>query len=375
MSEADSAPRRRPPTIDLTAQEVESGQAESASKPAVEATADSSSGTSAGRRGGNLSGHAIRYAVGAIAGAAAAAVVMAVLWISGALPLREAATVSTAAPPAADVALDGRMNAAEAQTKTLSDALAALTHRVDDAKGTAQTALMQAKAAASAAEAARDAAQTNIQRSDIDALNSRLAALEHVVKSLSADLAQRSSNSTADDRVTRATVTAEVLRAAVERGAPYEAELAAAKALGADAAAVAALEPFAGGGVPSAAVLGRELLALLPAMQQAAEPKPLDNSFLGRLESHAQKLVRITPIDTSAPRASDDHSSALAHLGADAERGDIAAALANIGNLPDATRVLADGWVKKAQAREAALAASRRIAADALASLAKPVSQ
>ena len=40
----------------------------------------------------------------------------------------------------------------------------------------------------------------------------------------------------------------------------------------------------------------------------------------------------------------------------------------------EAARSLADGWVKKAEARDAALAASRRIAADALAALSKPVS-
>ena len=62
-------------------------------------------------------------------------------------------------------------------------------------------------------------------------------------------------------------------------------------------------------------------------------------------------------------------------IGADAAHGDLPAALTDIGRLPEAARSLADGWVKKAEARDAALAASRRIAADALAVLSKPVSQ
>ena len=201
----------------------------------------------------------------------------------------------------------------------------------------------------------------------------RIAALEGVVKSLTADVAQRTSS--ADDRATRATVAAEALRAAVERGAGFKAELAAVKLLGGDQAATAALEPFAADGVPSAAALGRELTALLPAMQRTLEPPSSGGSFLGRLENHARNLVHVTPIDGTAAPAGDNPASAIARIGADAAHGDLPAALADIGRLPEAARSLADGWVKKAEARDAALAASRRIAADALAALSKPVSQ
>ena len=206
-------------------------------------------------------------------------------------------------------------------------------------------------------------------------LTGRIATLEGAVKSLSADVAQRTSSSNADDRATRMTVAAEALRATVERGAPYQAELGAVTALGAEQNATAALQPFAAQGVPSAAELGRELVALTPALYRATEAEPNNNSFLARLESHAQKLVRITPIGTAAAPAGDDPASVIARINAAAARGDSAAALADIAKLPDVARALADGWVKKAQAREAAIAASQRIAADALAALSKPVSQ
>jgi len=55
--------------------------------------------------------------------------------------------------------------------------------------------------------------------------------------------------------------------------------------------------------------------------------------------------------------------------------GDIAGALADIARLPPEPRGLAADWVKKAQAREAAVAASRRIAAAAAAALGKPAQQ
>ena len=70
------------------------------------------------------------------------------------------------------------------------------------------------------------------------------------------------------------------------------------------------------------------------------------NSFLGRLEANAQQLVRITPVD--AP-AGNDPSAVIARMNVDAERGDIAAALSDAAQLPDAAKPLAADWVKKAQ--------------------------
>jgi hypothetical protein len=176
----------------------------------------------------------------------------------------------------------------------------------------------------------------------------------------------------ADDRAARTTVAAEALRAAVERGVPYQAELAAVKSLGVEDSALAPLEPFAADGIPSVAVLARELTALTPALVRASGAAPSEDSFLGRLQANAQKLVRVTPVD--APPG-DDSGAIIARIDVDARRSDIAAALAEIARLPDAARSLASAWVKKAEAREAAIAASRRIAADALAALGKPPQQ
>ena len=269
--------------------------------------------------------------------------------------------------PQPDPALLSRLAAAEAATKSLSDSLAALTRRVDDVATTAQTALAQAKNASTAADAAKSAAQTGVARSDIDALAGRIAPLESTVKTLADDI--KHETATADDRAARLTIAAEALRATVERGTPYQAELAAAKSLGADPSATAPLEVFAASGVPAAAVLGRELAGLVPALQQAAEPAASNSSFLSRLESNAQHLVRITPVD--APPG-DDPASVVTRINVDAAHADIAAALADIAKLPDAAKPLAAAWVEKAQARNAAIAASRKLADDALAALSKP---
>jgi hypothetical protein len=401
-SEPDSTPRRRPPTIDLTATEVDAEKPAAAAEPGPGEpdNARSDTGQQTGGPAPSRPRSAINSAVGGIvAGAAGAIAVVAIgvgLWAGGYLqpsllppsssaqPPNNAAIADISArlnkiegamatrqqpapSPQPDPALVSRLAAAEAATKSLGDSLAALTRRVDDVATAAQGALAQAKSASTAADAAKNAAQAGVARSDLDALAARITALESTIKTLADDLKHQTA--TADDRAARLTIAAEALRAAVERGAPYQAELAAAKSLGADPAVTAPLEAFAASGVPGAAPLARELAGVVPALQQAAEPAASNSSFLSRLESNAQHIVRITPVD--APPG-DDPSSVVTRIGVDAARADIAAALADIAKLPDAAKPRVAAWVEKAQARNAAIAASRKLAADALVALSKP---
>jgi hypothetical protein len=400
-SEPDSTPRRRPPTIDLTATEVDAEKPAAVPEPGNSdpATADARSDTGQ-QTGEPAPGHPrspIKTAVaGIVAGAIAVVAIGAGLWFGGyvppgllpvsptAQPTNSAAIAEISArlnkiegaiatqqkpvpPPQPDPALISRLATAEAAAKSQSDSLAALTRRVDDVAAAAQNALAQAKSASTAADAAKSAAQTAVARSDLDALAARIAALESTVKTLADGLKHETAS--ADDRAARLTVAAEALSATVERGAPYQAELAAAKSLGADPSATAPLEAFAAAGVPGARPLAHELASLIPALRQAAEPASSDSSFLSRLESNAQHLVRITPVD--APPG-DDPASVVTRIDVDAAHADIAATLADIAKLPDAAKPLAAAWVEKAQARNAAIAASRKLAADALAALSKP---
>ncbi len=85
------------------------------------------------------------------------------------------------------------------------------------------------------------------------------------------------------DRPVRQALVASSLRDSVLRGAPYATELAAFKSMGGDAAAVAALEPFAAQGVPAADKLCGQLIALLPKMgRDETTAKPA--GFLERLQ-------------------------------------------------------------------------------------------
>jgi hypothetical protein len=384
-SEPEGKANRRPPTIELTATELK----DEASRPEPGSAApepDRDASSSGNRMSAFSIIRARSHVISGLIGAAAMAAIAAGLWFAGLAPTRQGAVAPAAeAPPAAtgeDVAarldkieaaiktrpeapspLATRLAAAEAQNKSLADSLAALTRRVDEIAAAAQSAQQTAAAAKSAGEG-------EARKSDLDALTNRIAALESTVKSLDDEIAQRSS--AADDHMVRLSIVAEALRAAVERDAPYQAELTAAQSLGADRGLTTQLEPFAATGLPNPSALAHELATLIPTLLHAADTSPSDATFLGRLKANAQNLVRITPID--APPGNDP-SAVIARVSSDAAHADLAAARADISALPDPVKSLAADWMKKVAAREAALAASRQIAAAALAALGKPAGQ
>lgn len=424
MSEMDDKSGRRPPTIELQATEVvgaaeERGNADAAGGPEQESASApaGANGASSTRSGARLTSHIASALLGAVVVAGA----VAVLWFTGIIPAREAAPMTTASgaptppapmpnpapslpaspPPAAvqnsapapelaarldkieraietqrsDPALGSRIAELAAQSKALGDNVAALTRRVDDIAAASQSAGKQADSALNAAEAAKSASaaasKDQVHREDIDALARRIMAVESAVKGLAATTAPLASAG-ANDRAARLTITAEALRAAVERGAPYQAELSALQALGVDQKATTALEPFAASGVPSATASARELEELIPSLQDASEPRAGDTTFVERLKNNAQKLVRITPLN--APPGNDPQA-VLDRIRFDAAHADIGAAVSDLNALPDGAKSLAAAWSKKAASREAALAASRKIAGDALAALAQSSAQ
>jgi hypothetical protein len=427
-TDSDDKAGRRPPTIELAATEVSN-----AAEPAAATDADTGgqseqkAAASSEQPASTPSRRFTSYVASALGGAVVMAGVAAALWFADVIPSREAAPVATAAspttpapnspanpprssPPAAAGSLQSPPPSAAAQnnsatpeltarldkiertleaqrtvpaignriaelatqTKSLSDNLAALTRRVDEAAATSQSAGKQADTALNAAEAAKSASEAagkdQLRRDDIEPLAARIAALESAVKGLAAATAPLAASG-ANDRSARLTIAAEALRAAVESGAPYQNELNAVRSLGVDQNATTALEPFAASGVPSAAALARELAALVPALQDASEPQTGEATFIDRLKNNAQKLVRITPLN--AP-AGNDPQAVVDRITLDAAHADIAAARADLSALPDRAKPLAEAWSKKAATRDAALAASRKIAADALAALAQP---
>jgi len=390
--------KRAAPTIDLTATEVPPAQ-EPASPPqsdpppapGASVHANSAPSDSPPKRIGGAFGMAAL--AGAAAGVAAALLVLLGLYTAGLLPPRQSASTATTQAadnkalalltervaaleaqikklPAGDAGLADRLAAAEGAMKSLGVALTALSHRSDDIAAGASQARERADAAAKAVVELRatmqDAAKnssTAITPAELDALQKRIAALEQSAKTARDDIAKASSA----DLAARLALSAARLRDAVTSGEPFAAELAQAKALGADDEILAPLAPFAASGLPTAAALAHELNALLPAMIKKADAVAPRAGFLERLEANAGKLVRVRPIN--APPG-DDRSAVLARLEIASAKADIAAALDDLGKLDGAARAPAQGWIVKAQARQAALAAARQFAADTARALA-----
>jgi hypothetical protein len=280
------------------------------------------------------------------------------------------AAVATARPQAADPALANRISIIEGELKGLGETVAILGRRSDEIATTAREARQRADATAAAlAELAQKVARVSqgVDRSEFDALANRLAAIERSEKAVEAELAKRPPGGSSD-RSVRLALAASALQSAVERGGPFQAELATAQSLAADRKTLDPLVPFATTGLPTAASLARELAALAPALYQAAGSAPREGSFLERLQASAERLVRIRPV---ADVPGTDPAAIVARIEVRAAHADLAGALDELAKLPASARAPAEAWIKKTEARQAAVATSRQLAADALAALGK----
>jgi len=393
--------KRQAPTIDLTATEV-AGTAATETPAAADAEAEAVQAETPEMKeetraeaaadkppGANVSqGTPVPWHVFAagFAGAAFMTIALVALWFAGLVPARE--TAPNAAPagvdaasiaalnerigkiessvakfPASDATMAQRLAAADNSVKAANAALAALNKRDDELAAIAAEARARADGAEKTVAELRNSLQ-DISRNasaapsaaDVDVVQKRLAAMEQAVKNAP------------NDRAARLAVSAAALRDAVVSGAPFAAELDEVRTLGAGDQALAPLVPFAANGILQAGPLAAELRAVIPAMEKSAGAQAPKGGFLERLEANAEKLVRIRPVD--AP-VGDDPSTVLARIEIESSRANIDALLSDLGKLDAATRAPAQAWMARAQARQAAIAAARRLAADTAHALAK----
>jgi hypothetical protein len=265
--------------------------------------------------------------------------------------------------PSGDKAVAGRLVESDKTIKSLGAQIAELNKRSEDIAAKANQAGASAAIASKAVSDLRTSVQSATQQTSaadstaLNALKERVGALEQALRELREKAAKAS-----DDTDVRRALSAAVLRDAVESGAPYQAELAQAKLLGGSDEALAPLERFADSGVPTKAVLARQLGALLPKLTSATRSKETTGSIIGRLQANASRLVRIQPVDMPP---GNNPADTLARIDAAAAHADINAALAGIGKLPETARGQAAEWVTLAVARRKALAAAHDYAAKA----------
>lgn len=163
-------------------------------------------------------------------------------------------------------------------------------------------------------------------------------------------------------------VLAQGIQGALERGAPFAAEIAALQTLGVEAARLGPLAEMAAKGAPSQAVLAAEWKKLAPTLLSATAPEtPKTQNLMERLSSGAASLVTVRR-DTDPP--GDNVAGAIAAVDAAQASGDIAAMDAAFAKLPAKAQDLAKDWLALAKNRAGGVEAARALVADAIARLA-----
>jgi len=357
--------KRAPPTIDLEAMEVSGETRNAAGDAQPEGSSEMPAATAISA-----------WVVAAVSGAVAASLVICVAWILGwpavpatpAAPQVKAAAIDELAARVASVESRTGKPAASAPDPAVNSRIEALEKSVVSLRGELAAVRAQSEKLAAAVNDVKSAPRNSSSAPvDLSAINERIAQLERAIRAQVSEVAQESAKP-ADDVPLRRVVAAALLDVAVRHGDPYAAALAAAKSLADNADALKPLDGFAASGVPSGNALTRDLLTLVPKLSPLAQQNSATGAgIVDRLQAGAAKLVRIERTDT----VGNDRGAVVARATAAALHNDLAEARRELNTLAPADRAAAQAWLDKADARDAALAASRQFATEAMAALAK----
>jgi len=385
-----SRPKREPPTIELEATEVSSetksaagASSEATPEPVAEPTPEAAKASVEETPVAATPSRPVSpWIVAPVSGAVAAALVIGVGWMLG-WPAIQLAS----APPAPQLsaAIDGltaRVAGLEPKVGKPDPAAAARTDALEKTVAALRTELAATRAQgeklASAINDVKSAPRGDGTASpDLSGIDERIAKIESQMRTQGAEIAQQGSKladtkaaKPADDMALRRLVSAALLDVQVRIGEPYPATLATTKALAPNPDTLKPLDQFAEKGVPNANRLSTELLALVPKLQPAVQQNnaTTGTGIVERLQAGAAKLVKIERTDT----AGSDRGAVVARITAAALRNDFNEARRELKTLEPDDRAAAQSWLERADARDAALAASRQFATDAMAALAKP---
>ena len=252
--------------------------------------------------------------------------------------------------------------AAAARVDALEKSLAALRGELSGLRA-------QSEKLATAVNEVKSAPGESAAPPDLSAINERIAGSSAPLRAQSAEIAQENAKP-ADDVPLRRIVAAALLDVLVRTGDPYPAALAAAKSLAAE---------------PGCAEAARWVCRLGRAERRGSQPRTADAGAetvaAGAGEFHHRLRPGRSPAggrrETGPHRA---HRRGRQRSAAMWSRGSPRRRCATISTkrrrelntLAPADRAAAQAWIDKADARDAALAASRQFAAEAMTALAKP---
>lgn len=244
----------------------------------------------------------------------------------------------TASPEIAD--LSGEIDGLK---QTVAN-LAANPASTDDGALEARIAALETAAKSAAAAPSGDPA-------NVEALNQKIAELSGQVEQLRATLAQSSEQQTSDgadiakrldeaekklneprqDVAVARAIAAAALKAAIDRGGPFLAELDTFAGVAPDDPAVADLRSFAETGIPSRAELVRQVPDIATAIVEAVNQPDPNQSWSDRLMASAKSLVTVRPVGNIEGESVE---AIAARLEDKVKNGDLSGASAEWNALP-----------------------------------------
>jgi hypothetical protein len=267
------------------------------------------------------------------------------------------------------------LEAATAQQKALGEQAAAL-------KTAAAASAQELEKRIAALEAAHPASQTPVKTAPESVPDPRVAALAVEQKDLSDRLgkleaavfsakaetrvaAEQTHSAEAPAPVAARAIAALALQARVRAGERFATEISTLQAVGADAAALEPLRPYADVGVPTFAALLSLFREAAPRIDAVGRPAG-SGGAVDRLLGEVQGLVKVRKVGESpGAEAGGDASRIAAALAS----GDLDGAISAAQSLPDAPRAAATDWVKAARMRLDATKAADALAERSIAEL------
>ena len=256
-----------------------------------------------------------------------------------------------------------------AETQALVARLAAVETAASAAEETANTALQAANRAAE--RPAAPPVDLRPLETRLQGLDQRLAAAEAEARAMKSEVLAREAPVVALVRRSEATslaVVAQSIGQALDQGAPFEAALAVAAGLGADASKMAPLQAVAKTGAPTTRAIALLWAAEGRAAFEATQEPDADQGWLDRLKAGAARVVRVRPAG-EAP--GDDPAGLVGRIDAAMGRGAIGEAFAAWNRLPEPAKAASRGFAEAARKRVAAEEAVKALTSGAVADIAR----
>lgn len=202
----------------------------------------------------------------------------------------------------------------------------------------------------------------------IDALNQKIADLSGQIEQLRASVTQTSQdqisagadiskrleeaekklNEPREDVAVAKAIAAAALKAAIDRGGPFLAELDTFAGVAPDDPAVTDLRSFAATGVPSRADLIRQSTDVATAIVEAVNQPDPNQDWTERLMASAESLVKVRPVGNIE---GDSVEAIAARIEDKVKNGDLQGAVAEWGDLPEAGKTASAAFKQSLEAR------------------------